>query len=164
MCVGWKAGRSILAVTRTGALAAFTAAVATGEEHPLALIGLAGFRADSGDALGAVALLRRAGVDDARRTHDDVPGGDEAFELFLEVAGYARHRPPAQVGRNDRCPCGSGRKYKACHLGKERHPLVDRGPWLYAKHHRYVRDHDRRLVAVLARGGERREWARRRSS
>lgn len=23
------------------------------------------------------------------------------------------------VGRNDPCPCGSGRKYKTCHLGKE---------------------------------------------
>jgi hypothetical protein len=25
----------------------------------------------------------------------------------------------AQVGRNDRCPCGSGRKYKQCCLGKD---------------------------------------------
>lgn len=25
---------------------------------------------------------------------------------------------PALVGRNDRCPCGSGRKYKKCHTGR----------------------------------------------
>ena len=25
----------------------------------------------------------------------------------------------AQVGRNERCPCGSGRKYKQCCLGKD---------------------------------------------
>ena len=149
----WFEGRALdLGGDPEGALAAFTAAVATGEEHPLALIGLAGFRADAGDALEAVALLRRAGVDDDAEDEDDddVPGGDEAYELFMEVAGFARHRPPAQVGRNDRCPCGSGRKYKACHLGKERHALIDRASWLYAKHHRYLRDHDRRIVAMLA--------------
>jgi len=25
-----------------------------------------------------------------------------------------------KVGRNDACPCGSGKKFKQCHLGKER--------------------------------------------
>ena len=85
-----------------------------------------------------------------KRTTTKDPRGDDAYELFIEVAEFARHRPPAQVGRNDRCPCGSGRKYKACHLGKERHALIDRAFWLYAKHHRYLRDHDRRLVAMLA--------------
>ena len=28
----------------------------------------------------------------------------------------ARTRPVARVGRNDPCPCGSGRKYKKCCL------------------------------------------------
>src|SRR2546425_897835 len=103
----WLEGRAFdLGGEPHGAIAAFEGAVATGREHPLALIGLAGFRADAGDAPAAVALLRRAGVD-SEVDADDVPGGDEAFELFLEVAGYARHRPPAQAGRNDRCPCGS---------------------------------------------------------
>jgi uncharacterized protein len=27
-------------------------------------------------------------------------------------------KPAPKVGRNDRCPCGSGRKYKQCCLGK----------------------------------------------
>ena len=145
----WLEGRALdLGGDPEAAVAAFTAATATVEEHPLALIGLAGFRADAGDALEAVALLSRAGVED--EDDDAVPGGDEAYELFSEVAGFARHRPPAPVGRNDRCPCGSGRKYKACHLGKERHSLIDRGSWLYAKQRRYLRDHDRRIVAMLA--------------
>ena len=28
------------------------------------------------------------------------------------------HSPPVRVGRNDPCPCGSGRKYKKCCMGK----------------------------------------------
>jgi len=30
---------------------------------------------------------------------------------------YVREEP--RVGRNDPCPCGSGKKYKKCHMGKE---------------------------------------------
>jgi len=29
-------------------------------------------------------------------------------------------RNPDKVGRNDPCPCGSGRKYKQCHGSAER--------------------------------------------
>ena len=36
------------------------------------------------------------------------------IEHFLEIMDIARHNP----GRNDRCPCGSGKKYKKCHLGE----------------------------------------------
>jgi SEC-C motif len=145
----WLEGRALdLDGDPEGATVAFEAAVATGEEHPLALIGLAGFRADAGDAVAAVSLLRRAGID-ADADPDD-PAESEAVDLFAEVDGYARHRPPALAGRNDPCPCGSGRKYKACHLGNERPSLIDRGPWLYAKARRYIRDHDRSLIAALA--------------
>ena len=147
--VRWLEGRALdLDGDPMGAAIAFEAAVATGEEHPLALIGLAGFRADAGDAGDAVSLLRRAGID-ADADPDD-PSESEAVDLFAEVDGYARHRPHALAGRNDPCPCGSGRKYKACHLGKERPGLIDRGPWLYAKARRYIRDHDRSLVAAIA--------------
>ncbi len=34
------------------------------------------------------------------------------------VAGYTVVRPTPKVGRNDPCPCGSGRKYKKCCEGK----------------------------------------------
>lgn len=32
----------------------------------------------------------------------------------------------AKIGRNDKCPRGSGRKYKKCHLGKESEFIMDR--------------------------------------
>ncbi len=38
------------------------------------------------------------------------------------VAGYTVVRPGPKVGRNDPCPCGSGRKYKKCCEGKEPAP------------------------------------------
>ncbi|MDX6344356.1 MAG: preprotein translocase subunit SecA, partial [Trebonia sp.] len=38
----------------------------------------------------------------------------------VEMHGVAADDPFANVGRNDTCPCGSGRKYKRCH-GDPRH-------------------------------------------
>lgn len=62
-----------------------------------------------------------------------------------------------KIGRNEPCWCGSGRKYKQCHLGAvELPPLPDRIAWLY-----------RKAVGYLERcGGDLRErfldvvWAR----
>jgi hypothetical protein len=135
----WLAGRALdVAGDPVAAEATLESAVASGDEHPLALAALASFRADRGDAPGALRLLRRAQVDD-----DD--------ELLGEIAGFARYRPSRTVGRNDPCPCGSGRKYKVCHLGREAPPLIDRAGWLYAKARRYLRDNrHRRLVAEIA--------------
>ena len=113
-------------------------AVATDPEFEPALLSLAAFASDRGDAVRALSLLERADVD------DDDP-------LLLEVAGYALQRPRPAAGRNELCPCGSGRKYKVCHLGRERHALVDRAPWLYLKARRYVHEgRQRRLGAELA--------------
>lgn len=44
----------------------------------------------------------------------------EAFGMF-DVAGRLDGAPSAlpKVGRNDPCPCGSGRKYKKCHLAAD---------------------------------------------
>lgn len=105
------------------------------QDTPHALQALAAFAADRGDAKGALSLLRRAGVD-----HDD--------KLLSEVVGYASARPRPTASRNDPCPCGSGRKYKACHLGREQVSLLDRGSWLYAKACRYVRDNRHRPLAA----------------
>jgi hypothetical protein len=102
-------------------------AVAIDPDFPLVLVSLAGFASDRGDAVRALSLLERADVD------DDDP-------LHVEVAGYALQRPRPAAGRNQLCPCGSGRKYKVCHLGQERHALVDRAPWLYRKARRYLHD------------------------
>ena len=46
---------------------------------------------------------------------DDYSHGDQGLREYLsDVADIARHR----LGRNDLCACGSGRKYKRCHLGE----------------------------------------------
>lgn len=55
--------------------------------------------ADAGDVAAAQAAFRRTGEDDV-----------------AEHLQRWRPMPPAGVGRNDRCPCGSGRKAKQCCL------------------------------------------------
>ena len=79
---------------------------------------------------------------------DEEPDADTL--LFLEVYPYATHRPRATVGRNDRCPCGSGKKYKACHLGRESFSLEDRAPWLSDKVLRFARSSPHVMDAVGA--------------
>ncbi len=81
---------------------------------------------------------------------DEEPDADTL--LYHEVYPYATHRPRPTVGRNDRCPCGSGKKYKACHLGTESFPLEDRAPWLSDKVLRFARSrpHVMDTVGALA--------------
>ncbi|GAB2933523.1 hypothetical protein GCM10027047_32460 [Rhodococcus aerolatus] len=98
---------------------ALEAAVAADPEHPAALLDLARCAGDRGDGERALSLLRRAGV----------PGDDEELLLLEEV----RERPRPGLGRNERCWCGSGRKYKQCHLGREGTTLAERADWLHAK-------------------------------
>lgn len=43
---------------------------------------------------------------------------------YMLMDGHARQRVeephvPAEAGRNDPCPCGSGKKYKKCHVGRK---------------------------------------------
>jgi hypothetical protein len=127
---------------RTGDTAA---AIATLEEaggasssHEPALVELAGFASDRGDAQEAFRLLQRASV--TTLPDDDVEASD-GEHLLAEIAPFALHRPRPAARRNDPCPCGSGRKYKACHLGREKHPLDERSLWLYAKARRFLRQH-----------------------
>jgi hypothetical protein len=46
-----------------------------------------------------------------------IPYDDDKFWLPPEVETVVRAEP--KIGRNDPCPCGSGRKYKKCCLGKD---------------------------------------------
>ncbi|MEZ5255686.1 MAG: SEC-C domain-containing protein [Ilumatobacteraceae bacterium] len=76
------------------------------------------YAADRGDARAAAALWSPL---------DPKPVNFALVEAFAEVG----RRTP---GRNDQCWCGSGRKYKHCHLGQpERASLVDRMSWMQAK-------------------------------
>lgn len=135
-----------------GAVDALEANIGSAGEHAPALIDLAGFRADRGDAVGARRLLIQAGVELGDIDGVDDDGGvvrDEAELLLAEVEGFAMHRPRPAARRNDPCPCGSGRKYKVCHLGRETHSLDDRAGWLYSKAQRFLRDRHPDLVDDL---------------
>lgn len=93
------------------------AAIRVDPENAAALEDLATYLSDRGDAAEVVSLLRRAGVDD-----------DHPMLLFHQSLGAA----PA-VGRNEPCPCGSGRKFKQCHLGRPILGPAEQVRWLVAK-------------------------------
>ena len=98
---------------------AFERALAADPGWVPALLDLARYSSDRGDVERALSLLRRS----------DVPADDELITLLEQF----RARPRTDLGRNDRCWCGSGRKYKQCHLGQEELPLTERTGWLHAK-------------------------------
>ena len=52
--------------------------------------------------------------EDSSSAFDDAPSGDFGYHL---QETYQRETP--KIGRNEPCPCGSGKKYKKCCLGKE---------------------------------------------
>lgn len=121
----WFAGRAAEADARIGDAERYyeTAADRDGD-FDLALIDLARYASDRGDAVRSLSLLGR------------VPGGDEHPLYGLVEYFQPAERP--ELGRNDRCWCGSGRKYKVCHLGKADHSLEEREPWLYFKGRQYL--------------------------
>jgi hypothetical protein len=88
-------------------------------DWPPVLWDLARYASDRGDAERGLALLRRAGA----------PDDDE----FVELLKAHQPAPRPDVGRNQRCWCGSGRKYKQCHLRRETLTLAQRVGWLYQK-------------------------------
>ncbi len=98
---------------------AFRSAEALDSSWPLTLMSLARMASDRGDAERGLSLLRRAG------TLPDAP-----LVRMLEAFQPVPHHIPA---RNDPCWCGSGRKYKQCHLHREQLALADRAAWLYQK-------------------------------
>lgn len=103
----------------TRAEAEYQAAESLDPKWPLALVDLARYASDRGDAARGLALLRRV------ETPPD-PGLVELLERF-------QVEPRSDVGRNDPCWCGSGRKYKKCHLHREQLSLEERAVWLYQK-------------------------------
>lgn len=87
--------------------------------HRRSLITAAGYADDRGDARRALEHLRRAGLED-----------DHPQIARLQTIVNAE---PTKVGRNAPCPCGSGRKYKACCIDKSLLPAAIQAEWLYAK-------------------------------
>jgi hypothetical protein len=117
------------------------AALSEDREYEPALLALAGFAEDRGDVTRAISYFSRL----------------EGFEARIE-----RLRPLAEpkhrAGRNDPCPCGSGRKYKVCCATTTGATLGERAPWLYERAAKWALGPTRRgLTRALAReraGGE----------
>lgn len=97
----------------------FSAAESLDPAWPPTLISLARYASDRGDAERALTLLRRAGA----------PPDDE----FVQLLERFLPTPRPDLGRNQPCWCGSGRKYKVCHLHREQLSLDERAGWLYRK-------------------------------
>ncbi|HEU5003181.1 MAG TPA: SEC-C domain-containing protein [Actinomycetota bacterium] len=109
-------------------------------QWPLALEWAGWYASDRGNAAEAAAYWRRL---------DPLPTEDLAV-----VEGFARAGAP-QLGRNDPCWCGSGRKFKACHLGRPLlAPLAERVPWLYEKAWMYATRSGEAFFRDLLRYGE----------
>ncbi len=93
---------------------------------------LAWYASDRGDTTTAVRLWRRLGI-----------GPDENPDLAEVLQAGAASTPTP--GRNEACWCGSGRKFKQCHLGRAQAvALGDRVGWIC-----------RKMVAYLERRGGR---------
>jgi tetratricopeptide (TPR) repeat protein len=111
------------AYERLGDLEAAEATYHAGEsldpQWPLTLMALARYASDRGDAERGLMLLRRAGA----------PAEHELVALLERF----QPAPRRGLGRNHPCWCGSGRKYKVCHLHREQLPLTERAAWLYQK-------------------------------
>ena len=58
--------------------------------------------------------------------------GPNVAEMTELLAPYAQPGPTA-AGRNDPCPCGSGRKHKVCCQAHNGWPLADRLDWVWHK-------------------------------
>jgi hypothetical protein len=90
---------------------------------PPAVDEAAWYASDRGRARDAVNLLHRVRRPD-----------DPQVEILRR---YTKLGAPG-VGRNDPCPCGSGRKFKQCHLGRAELPEIDKVRWLLDKAREYV--------------------------
>jgi hypothetical protein len=116
------------------------------------LVAAAEFAADRSDATVAYALLQRAGaLDHLASIKGEAETHTPDLELLFEIEPFAMTRPKAEVGRNDPCPCGSGKKFKKCHISDQQmHGLEYRAPWVHGKAMRFGRARNAALIETLA--------------
>src|SRR5690606_26383073 len=74
-------------------------------------------RAQPRDANADAERLKRVMEERARQAVEGRAGADGAPQKPAEQKPVVREGP--RVGRNDPCPCGSGKKYKKCHGAAE---------------------------------------------
>lgn len=96
----------------TDAEAHFCKAVELDDSWTPAYRELAGLAAVRGEYAVALSMFDRMVFSDREV--------DSLYGMLVDIAGAQADAP--QLGRNDRCWCGSGRKHKVCHLGK---PMLD---------------------------------------
>lgn len=87
--------------------------------HAEAIVDLARYVSDRGQAGAALGLLRLVEGDD--------------LDPFKEMLERYAQPGPMSAGRNDPCPCGSGRKHKVCCQARGGWPLTDRIDWIWDK-------------------------------
>lgn len=109
---------------------------------------LAWYQSDRGEAAAAARLWERLGT----------PSDDPDLH---EVEQFSNTTTGPRLGRNDPCWCGSGRKYKQCHLGRaDVPPLPERVGWLCRKATAYMERrggppvHDLYDLALLRAGSQ----------
>lgn len=113
------------------------AAVTANPRWEPALFDLARYASDRGDASRALSLLGR--IEDG---HTE--------PLYALLTRYLPVDRP-DIGRNDPCWCGSGRKYKVCHRGRTEFSLDERAQWLYQKAGLFLQELEwRHLTLALA--------------
>lgn len=100
-------------------------ALASGQDWEPVLERAAWYASDKGDAATAVSLLHRM--------KSPLPHQLETLSKFIGSG------PPVELGRNEPCWCGSGRKFKLCHLNQPaRFELPERIDWLCFKAASYL--------------------------
>ncbi len=60
-------------------------------------------------------LVSSINVESAELKHMEAGGSNEPKETLIENHQEPNEFAEKDVGRNDLCPCGSGKKYKKCH-------------------------------------------------
>jgi hypothetical protein len=98
-------------------------AITLDPEYQPALAELARYAADRSNLTRAAMLLTRSGAP------SDHPLAQTLARLETR---------PLSAARNDPCPCGSGRKFKQCHLGRQQMGPSQMIEWLLFKLHSFV--------------------------
>ena len=98
--------------------------------------------------LAAVLALDRGDIDRAITLGSQAPASHVDLVWLREEQGRLRGLT-ASVGRNERCPCGSGRKFKQCCMGGSSTPLTERTRLLMHRLAMFVMSEPRRAVQVM---------------
>jgi preprotein translocase subunit SecA len=114
-----KEGFSLFQIMK-GRIAASTIAMVMRVEPVQAQPAAATQQPAQGRASGTLPPLPQRRQQPTIETHGEAPaaaGGNGGAQVQNQTAPIVRTGP--RVGRNDPCPCGSGKKYKKCHLPLE---------------------------------------------